>query len=102
MILIDGLGRLSQVTLWNDENTILRGLSPGEEKDSLPIRHFGMSRWGRGCQMRIFSSPRKINEFTHPTLSDFCHVEQSKINTDGVRMKVILYTITEYDEETIP
>ena len=101
MILIDGIGRLSQVTLWDDENIILRGLGPGKEEFSLPIRHFGMSKWGRGCQMRIFSSPRKINEFTYPTLSDFCHVEQSKINTDGVRMKVILYTITEEDEEVL-
>lgn len=93
MIQIDGLGRLSQVTLWDDENTILRGLGPGEEKISLPFRHFGMSKWGLGCQMRIFSSPHKIKEFTYPTLSDFCNVEQSKINSEGVRMKVVSYTI---------
>ena len=102
IILIDGLGRLSQVTLWDDENTILRGVGPGEEKCSLPIHHFGMSKQGLGCQMRIFSSPHEIKEFTYPTLSDFCNVEQSKINTEGVRMKVIFYTITKKTEERIP
>ncbi|MEH2124306.1 caspase family protein [Nostoc sp.] len=92
MIEIDSCGRFEPVTLWDDEDVLLDGLPSGETKLTYP---FIQTESAGICELRLFSSPKRLRFFLFPAAPGTRGYVVEKIKDSDlkmIKMKSIRYS----------
>jgi len=91
MVEIDSNGSFETMILWQDEDILFNGLPPGETKLTYPFLQIGCAG---SCEMRLFSSPKRLRFFLFPASAatrgpSIEHIEEEDLV--NIRMKPVVY-----------